>query len=203
MHFEQLLNPPDLEDDQQFDISVCPYIPILDDPIEEVEVIEGAESSKESKSFIGITPAIFKCFPPVWILFITQILNIVFCSDTWTFPVRWCYNKLIVLFKKGARLNCGNYRGISISDTMGKLYAKILGNRLKKWMNVDNCQAGGQEERGCMEHILALRLIIDYAVKEKVKLFILFVDFSKAYDKVPRKTLFGLLRSLGCGKRFL
>ena len=92
---------------------------------------------------------------------------------------------------------------IPVGDTMGKLYAKILGNRLKKWMVVDNCQAGGQEERGCTEHILALRLIIDYAKKEKVKLFMLFVDFSKAYDKVPRRTLFEILKALGCGKRFL
>ena len=53
MHFEQLLNPPKLHDEEQFDTSDCPYIPILDDPIEEVEVIEAAESSKESKSFIG------------------------------------------------------------------------------------------------------------------------------------------------------
>ena len=203
MHFEQLLNPPGGEGEDEPDTSNSPYIPLLDDPIEEVEVIEAAESSKESKSFVGITPAIFKCLSPLWILFITQILNMVFCSDNWTFPIKWCYNKLIVLFKKGARLNCGNYRGISIGDTIGKLYAKILGNRLKRWMNVDNCQAGGQEERGCMEHIPALRLIIDYAVKEKVKLFILFVDFSKAYDKVPRGTLFDLLRNLGCGKRFL
>ena len=127
----------------------------------------------------------------------------VFCSENWTFPVKWCYNKLIVLFKKGARLICGNYRGISIGGTIGKLYAKILGNRLKQWMDVDNCQAGGQERRGCVEHILALRLIIDYAIKEKEKLFVLFVDFSKAYDKVPRNTLFGVLKRLGCGKRFL
>ena len=48
-----------------------------------------------------------------------------------------------------------------------------------------------------------LRLIIDYAKSEKKKLFILFVDFSKAYDRVPRKTLFDILKRLGCGKRFL
>ena len=58
-------------------------------------------------------------------------------------------------------MNCGNYRGLSIGDTIGKLYAKILGNRLKQWMDVDNSQAGGQEARGCIEHILALRLIFD------------------------------------------
>ena len=203
IHFEQLLNPPGTDADDLCDTEDSPYIPILDDPIAEVEVVEAAESSKESKSFIGITPAIFQCFTAVWIVFVTQILNIVFCSENWTFPVKWCYNKLIVLFKKGARLNCGNYRGISIGETLGKLYAKILGNRLKQWMDVYKCQAGGQEERGCIEHILALRLIIDYAIKEKVKLFVLFVDFSKAYDKVPRNTLFGILKNLGCGRRFL
>ena len=46
-------------------------------------------------------------------------------------------------------------------------------------------------------------MIIDYAKKEKVKLFVLFIDFSKAYDKVPRRTLFETLKNLGCGKRFL
>ena len=70
-------------------------------------------------------------------------------------------------------------------------------------MNVDKSQAGGQVKRSCIELILALRLLVDYAKSKKVKLFILFVDFSKAYDKVPRKTLFSILKKLGCGKRFL
>ena len=96
------------------------------DPITEIEVIEAAESCKESKSFIGVTPAIFKCLPPTWILFITHVLNLVFCSDSYKFPLKWCYNKLIVLFKKGVRLNCGNYRGISIGNIIGKLYANIV-----------------------------------------------------------------------------
>ena len=65
------------------------------------------------------------------------------------------------------------------------------------------CQAGAQEKRGCVEHIVALRLLFEYAKKEKKKLFVIFVDFSKAYDKVPRKILFEILKKLGCGKRFL
>ena len=50
-----------------------------------------------------------------------------------------------------------------------------------------------------MEHIVSLRLLIDYAISKKVKLFIVLVDFSKAYDKVPRDALIRLLRQLGCG----
>ena len=201
-HFETLLNP-DTDDESLVDVSELPYIPILDDPITEIELIEAAETLSESKSYIGITPAIFKCLPLVWISFVTQMLNLVFCDNQMTYPIKWCYNKLVVLFKKGARWICGNYRGLSIGDTLGKLYAKILSNRLKLWMQVDKCQAGGQEGRSCGEHILALRLMIDYAVKEKHKLFVLFVDFSKAYDKVPRRILFETLQQLGCGGRFL
>ena len=70
-------------------------------------------------------------------------------------------------------------------------------------MDIDMSQAGAQEKRSRTEHILALRLLIDYAKKEKKKLFIVFVDFSKAYDKVPRKVLFEILKKLGCGQRFL
>ena len=203
VHFEDLLNPNIGENANNIDLSDSPTIPVLDDPISPVEVAEAASECKESKSFIGVTPAIFSRVPASWIIFLTQILNMVFCNEQLIYPVMWCYNKLVVLFKKGLRLNCGNYRGLSISDSLSKLYAKILSNRLKLWMNIDKCQAGGQEERGCVEHLLALRLIIDYAKCEKKKLYILFVDFSKAYDKVPRKTLFSILKKLGCGRRFL
>ena len=110
------------------------------------------------------------------------------------YPIKWCYNKLVVLFKKGIRLVCGNYRGLSIGDSMGKIYGKILGNRLKLWMNIERCQAGSQENRCCEEHILALRLIINLAKQKREKLFIIFVDFSKAYDRVPRNTLFDILK---------
>ena len=55
-------------------------------------------------------------------------------------------------------------------------------------MYIDKCQAGGQALRGCIEHVLGLRLIIDYAKKERKKLFIVFVDFSKAYTIYNKET---------------
>ena len=50
-----------------------------------------------------------------------------------------------------------------------------------------------------MEHIISLRLLIDYAVKRHEKLHIIFVDFSKAYDRVQRGSLINLLVKMGCG----
>ena len=50
---------------------------------------------------------------------------------------------------------------------------------------------------------MTVRLIIDYAWKSKQKLYILFIDFEKAYNKVRRVKLFELLKSAGCGKLML
>ena len=60
-------------------------------------------------------------------------------------------------------------------------------------------QAGAQPKRGCIEHILSLRLIINVCSKKKWKLFETYVDLSKAYDRVPRNKLLHTMHCLGYG----
>merc|ERR1739841_118271 len=118
-------------------------------------------------------------------------------------PYAWSAAKLIMLFKKGAKLDCNNYRGISIINAVAKIYDYVLNNRLLLWYKVCREQAGAQSLRGCIEHIVTLRLIIDVFLRKKIKLFIVFVDFKKAYDLVPRNRLFEILMNLGCGATML
>ena len=63
--------------------------------------------------------------------------------------------------------------------------------------------SGSSKRKGCIEHILSLRLLIDFARYRKKKLYVLFVDYSKAYDRVPRMKMVEYLKSLGCGKLML
>ena len=84
-------------------------------------------------------------------------------------------------------------------ESVAKVYDRILCRRLESWFKPDREQAGAQKGRSCTEWIVTLRLLIDYALYKKVKLFILFVDFSKAYDRVPRSGLISALKTLGCG----
>ena len=72
-----------------------------------------------------------------------------------------------------------------------------------KWFQPDRGQAGAQPKRGCLEHIVTLRLLFNYCVIKKVKLFVVFVDFGKAYDRVPRNKLLNTLKRLGCGAAML
>ena len=94
-----------------------------------------------------------------------------------------------MLFKKGAVMCCGNYLGITIMNILSKCYDYLIHNRLMMWFKPSREQAGAQPKRGCPEHFVALRLIIDTFMKLKLPLYIAFIDFSKAYDRVPRTYL--------------
>ena len=115
------------------------------------------------------------------------------------YPAQWAYSRLNMLFKKGVYMNCDNYRGISVINCISKIYDYVLYNRLSKWFTPHKEQAGAQPKRGCIEHILSLRLIIKVCRKKKWKLFVTYVDFSKAYDRVPRNKLLHTMKRLGCG----
>ena len=198
-HFENLLNPGKCEYAEMpltyRDISV----PILDDPItpEEVQgVIDRQLKPNKGCGPDGLSPRLFAILPVQWILILTHLFNIVFNS---LYPEEWRFAKIITLFKKGDTSECGNYRGISVMNSIPKIYDYILCNRLSKWFIPDREQAGAQPKRGCLEHIISLRLLIEYAIMKRKKLFIVFVDFSAAYDRVPRNALVVLLAALGCG----
>jgi len=199
IHFEKLLNPD--VPNQDHDISETNvYIPLLDDPLTQKEVSDAIKSAKINKAYIGVDSGFLKILPMSWISCIVYILNRVFLG---LYPDTWCLSKFVILFKKGCKILCENYRGICITDTLGKLYDTVLFNRLKLWITIDKCQAGSQEGRGCSEQMLSLRLLIDYAKCKKKKLFICFIDFSKAYDRISRPILFQLLAQLGCGGKMI
>jgi hypothetical protein len=83
------------------------------------------------------------------------------------------------------------------------VYDGILNYRFCQWFTPDEEQAGGQSGRSCQEQIVVLRLLIDYAQRTKQPLFIMFVDYQKAYDRVNRNKLLQMLAQAGCGDRFI
>ena len=62
-----------------------------------------------------------------------------------------------------------------------------LCQRLNLWFKPFREQAGAQKHRSCIGHIVTLRLLTDTARRKNTKLFVTFVDFSKAYDFVARR----------------
>ena len=92
---------------------------------------------------------------------------------------------MFIVFKRGSRSVVDNYSGISIINSISKLYDMVLCNRLSPWFRPFREQAGAQSKRGRVEHIVVLRLFTNVARRERHKLFVTFIDLSKAYDMVP------------------
>ncbi len=195
-HFESVLNPPEADIG---DIVTITTVPILDNFITCDEVQRQINKMKPNKACgpDGISPGVLSMLPAQWIVTLVTLFNSVFLSGT--YPDSWTRATLYTLFKKGDKSNPNNYRGITIINSLAKLYDMILCDRLNLWFRPFREQAGAQRKRGCLEHIVTLRLVTDTARRRKIKLFVTFIDFSKAYDLVPRKVLFNILKRLGCG----
>ena len=136
IHFEELLNPV-TEEVGEVDCEQAPSIPILDDPFTFREMETALRGMNKKKTFVGISPALLMNLPMNWLMFFLTLFNVVFGGIC--FPLAWCYSKLTVLFKSGDRMLCDNYRGINIMDPLAKLYETLIMNRIKMWMDVDNC----------------------------------------------------------------
>ena len=64
--------------------------------------------------------------------------------------------QIIPIYKKGSRLECSNYRGISLLSVVGKVYARVLNDRVKL-MTADKVmdeQGNSGQEGGLMIQFL-------------------------------------------------
>lgn len=154
-------------------------MPLLDNSITIAEVqhvIDHQLKPGKGAGPDGKSPGVFKLLQREWLIFLCTFVNLIFVTG---YPKSWAPARLIMLFKRGNPLDCDNYRGISVINSAAKLYDYVLNNRLMAWYKPFREQAGAKPKRGCIEHIVALRLIMDYCVRKKVQLYIAFIDFSK------------------------
>ena len=64
-------------------------------------------------------------------------------------------------------------------------------------------QSGYREGRSSMGGIFTLRQIMEKCREQRRNLYIVFIDFTKAFDSVNRDMLFKILRKLGCPPKFI
>ena len=97
---------------------------------------------------------------------------------------------ILPLFKgKGAKANNkDNYRGITLSPTLCKIYEMILLNRPEKYAAqigfFSEMQFGFQEGVGCNEASFTILETINHMLERGSKIFSCFLDVRKAFDTV-------------------
>lgn len=114
-------------------------------------------------------------------------------------PVEWKEGYLIKLPKKGDLTNCNNYRGIMLLSVPGKVFNRIILNRMREKVDpkLRDQQAGFRKGRSCTDQISTLRIILEQSSEWNSSLYITFIDYEKAFDSVDRETIWNLLRHYG------
>ena len=108
-------------------------------------------------------------------------------------PSYWREGLIVSLFKNGDREDPGNYRGITLLNVVGKLYSRVINNRLLKHLGLNHLlhegQGGFRMGRSCINNIFSLSELIQGLIREVKSTFAFFLDVKKAYDTVWRDGL--------------
>ena len=125
------------------------------------------------------------------------------------YPTLWKKDILHPIHKSDEKNDPNNFRGIAIASCFGKLFTKLMKNRLQRFCDknefISEIQGSGKKATRTSDHLMVIKYLIDKIVKgEKRKLYACFVDIKKAFDCTDRQLLFyKLLSEYKVGGNFL
>ena len=117
------------------------------------------------------------------------------------FPEQWKIANVIPIYKKDNPMICNNYRPISLLCCVSKVFEKILFNHmyafLKKNKLLNRNQSGFTPGDGTINQLINICNKIYSQFDNSDEVLAVFLDLSKAFDKVWHKGLIYKLKKIG------
>src|SRR5215469_2260738 len=106
---------------------------------------------------------------------------------------------------RGSKSECGSYRGISMMSVVGKLYGRVVIDRVKNLTEglVGEEQRGFRKGRGCVDQIFAVKGLCENNREKGREIYLGFMDLEKAYDRIDREALWRVVRKYGVNGRLI
>ena len=102
------------------------------------------------------------------------------------------------IFKGGARSVPKNYRPIALTSHLIKIFEKIVVKNLAKFLeengHMNENQHGFRAKRSCLSQLIAHYELILEALESNAAVDVIYLDFSKAFDKVDHGILMQKLK---------
>ena len=118
-------------------------------------------------------------------------------------PFEWKEANIIPLFKKGSRNKSENYRPMSLTSVICKLVEMLIKDHmvdfLVKHQLLNSSQHGFLKARSCLRNMLCFFEEITNWIDVGSPADIIYLDFQKAFDKVPHQRLLLKLKAHGIG----
>ena len=203
-HFKSILNTKDKIDIPSINDGVGPldFQFIMEELAAATVILKAGKCPGLDNIINEMILCTFNSYPCI----ILSLFNKIFATGC---PIPSWYIAIITpIFKKGSPNDPENYRGISFLSCLAKFFYTVINNRLTIYCNDKNILSPSQlgfipGNRTTDAHIILHNLICKYCHYGGKKLYACFIDFSKAFDTVPRDILFKKLISYGITGKFL
>ena len=162
---------------------------------------------KENKSpgVDGISPKILKETVEQISMPLAHVFNV--SLQEGIVPLEWKEANIIPLFKKGSRNKSVNYRPVSLTSVICQLLETIMRDHmmdfLVKHKLINPSQHGFLKARSCLTNLLCFFEEITKWVDDGSPVDVIYLDFQKAFDKVPHQRLILKLKSHGMGNSII
>lgn len=138
-----------------------------------------------------------------------QPLVIIF-NDSMTsgvIPEVWKLANVTPLFKKGKKCEAGNYRPVSLTSQICKIMERVIKDELVAFLEsnclINNSQHGFRKNRSCLTNLLEYMQSVSEIVDVGAPVDVIYLDFQKAFDKVPHNLLILKLEMIGIRGKLL
>ena len=116
-------------------------------------------------------------------------------------PNDWRIAFVTPVFKKGSRSLAENYRPISLTSIVCKILepviCKIIVAHLSERRLLKSSEHGFVSHRSCLTNLLAYLETLTALLDEGHNIDVFYLDFSKAFDRVPHQRLLAKLKAHG------
>ena len=125
-------------------------------------------------------------------------------AETGIIPADWKSENVTAKHKKGSRQEPGNYRPISLTSVVCKTMKRLVKERLITHLYrgnnlIGDAQHGFRNKRCCLTSLLDFfaHVIDTYDSDNNKAVYLVYLDFQKAFDKVQRERLMAKVNAHG------
>lgn len=188
------------------------YLPIPEQvfdsssPLTDLNITPDLVSQKIERLNPNKAPGPDKIYPKV----IKELSEIIACPLSMIFnkslnegivPEDWKMANVTSIFKKGDRTCAANYRPISLTSIICRLMESILRDaildHLRSHKLIRPSQHGFMPKRSCVTNLLEFLEEITKLIDEGHCVDLIYLDFAKAFDKVPHLRLLSKVKAHG------
>ena len=127
------------------------------------------------------------------------------CIRSKRIPIHWKESKTILIYKKGDPQDIKNYRPICLLSQIYKVFTKIILNRITRQLDKAQPreQAGFRSGYSTLDHLQTINQLQEKARANDSKLFLIFVDYEKAFDSIEINEVLNALEDQGIEQQYV